>query len=106
MLKTLTSLAIVLAAGAAQAQGYNYGSRFDNAPGLTGAPGLYAPGLGQRFDQDQYGSQPSYDPAPSYGQTRDSYNWHHGYDRGGYGDDGYHPRDSYDWHHGYDNGDE
>jgi hypothetical protein len=98
MLKTLTSLAIVLAAGAAQAQGYNYGSHFDNAPGLTGAPGLYAPGLGQRFDQDDpYGSQrsrnsyDSYDPVPRLSKPSDD-------------DYGYHPRDSYDWHHGYDRG--
>jgi hypothetical protein len=61
------------------------------------------------FMHNGYERYPSRLPDDNFmtNMNRDSYDWHHGYDRGDSGDGyGYHPRDSYDWHHGYQSGDE
>jgi len=45
---------------------------------------------GLDYDQDALGHRDTYDPVPRLSNPGDDY--------------GYHPRDSYDWHHGYDRG--
>jgi hypothetical protein len=46
---------------------------------------------GLDYDQDALGHRNSYDPVPRLSNPNNN-------------DYGYHPRDSYDWHHGYDRG--
>src|SRR5215469_9057894 len=101
-----TAILVGTAIGTIKAQA-QYGSPYPSI-GQIQSSGY---GCGQNYDcmqnsRDRLGSSSPY--ANDY--NRDSYGWHHGYDRGA-GDDrgagmdyGYHPRDSYDWHHGYDRG--